>query len=1356
MAKMRKSLCGKKENKKIELLASFLFTSFFSLLLLILFPQKKSFATPLPVTTFPPYLTNSVFLRLTGCFTEWLKQNLRFLFVDDVASTADDLCPAGQYQGTLGSFSGPGRVSCGWKTLNMLNALLMDLLDRQKKIQGLTPPADDDPVMCCCDPTKDSENCTRTPPSGVCPSGAGFTGMGKCMALKPEATNYFVVNYYDATNSVTRGYQAWSVTWVAAPGSSTAYWSGLLDQCLPIPLLGNLCLNLSLNDVCDATACGPILNYNATSHPGNCFYTRTHAPVAGGSACDSVGSGAGLVYMSQKRDNWILRYNPQGGISIDFSVQESPGTSILCGYTGSYNTKDFTGNEGFISIELFLNPISIDIDAATPSAGDRITFTAPSGIPPHAENVAPGRTDCNDSQAGHQGDCYVRAYLRARGALKLKIGATLYLEHRTGSWPHLQDVGIAVREINFSEAPWISLALDWTWSEQSQGCTPNITSSTTKLCARKDTTVKAMKTIEFIDVVLRGLFRYAYIPSGLQQYFGPVVFDISGLTQRKTSHFFPTWVRPITQDDLLIDIALGGAPFLGTQVLRSKSCFARNGVGPGSNTNELYLIGAAMIDLDLFRKGTDWKNTNQWYDHRITSCGYVPPPYGNHPAPYFGQAPSVVSHFPHAGTPDAGSVSCNGDATFVGLSFLDNIFTYLVSDIATSGLMCLAISQKGEGFASGLPLPIWTVGQMKLMIPELYNFLESEFGSNVTDMPMIFVFKPKPYAASPGFPQTPTASFRRDWPLGADIVDPLPITADVLLTLPNNDFEIWVDVDNELEQWGMGPGEVGGGYCVGGTSPAPPPGNWCLPSVSGFPTGGTSPARVTIDVGPAGNAFINNFPDCVSFIDCDTTVGNPSDRVRERRFIAQFNVGVTLALDLNFLGCGRRSYKVFGNLASYGFPTTWYNPFDPLLAGNCTNVAHLRRVDLTLGVISRVGSVDVTNDSGSVRVYYPFSNSTFAGYIADFIAVILSGALAFDAQLGYTLSAILDPNDDLWSATPANNNVVRIGRHTSGGTMDRLVASYISRDDASGPQSHPNVDYQRRFLTIAIDLQGFIHPNFFYGVISQLLSGSINLFGSAPRFVADGNGEVNLESLNPLVEAWQKISNGGEYFISFRDIQEFVKKVEKSGLVVPMKKNENGGIDDFPPETVVEYVQASQPQTIIKLSCVDDYTKPDSCWFGWRWKGKMWQPWIQSNTIEIRGLPDGEYEIEVRALDERAIPDITPVTVKFVVDDTPPSIFFPKKAFFKRGDVLRVELWDYITKPEEIEVSYKIDNSEWTPWQKVDFNDRGLGIKLIRLPDEVGTHKVIVRARDKKGNIETREFYFDIGVPVKGIFSCSR
>jgi hypothetical protein len=112
--------------------------------------------------------------------------------------------------------------------------------------------------------------------------------------------------------------------------------------------------------------------------------------------------------------------------------------------------------------------------------------------------------------------------------------------------------------------------------------------------------------------------------------------------------------------------------------------------------------------------------------------------------------------------------------------------------------------------------------------------------------------------------------------------------------------------------------------------------------------------------------------------------------------------------------------------------------------------------------------------------------------------------------------------------------------------------------------------------------------------------------------------------------------------------------------------------------------------------------------------------------------------------------------VKFVVDDTPPSIFFPKKAFFKRGDVLRVELWDYITKPDEIEVSYKIDNSEWSSWQKVDFNDKGLGIKLIRLPDEVGTHKVIVRARDKKGNIETREFYFDIGVPAKGIFSCSR
>ncbi|MDT7907129.1 MAG: hypothetical protein RRA63_03660 [Candidatus Calescibacterium sp.] len=1337
-----KSLFGERKSKKVELFASFLFTSFFSLLLLILFPQKKSFATPLPVTTFPSYLQNSVVLRLTGCLNQWLQQNFNYLFVDDgVSGSGDELCPAGQYQGTLGSFSTVS-VPCGWKTLNMLNALIMDLLDKQKKIQGLTPPADDDPVMCCCDPTKDSENCTG-PATPGCPS--QFPNRGKCMALKPEATNYFVVNFLDTsvTPNIIRGYQAWGVTWVGAPGSTTAYWSGLLDQCLPIPLLGNLCLNLSLNDVCNATTCGPILNYNGTTHPGNCWYTRT----SGGDPANNCDDDTTNGYRSANRDNWILRYNPVGGVSLNFSVGESVGVS--CGMGGapySYNGKIFTGNEGFITIELFLNPISIDIDAATPSAGNRITFTA-SSPPPLATNVAPGRTDCNDSQANQQGDCYVRAYLRARGALKLKVGATLYLEHRTGSWPHLQDVGIAVREINFSEAPWISLALDWTWSEQSPNCT-----ATSTLCVRKNITVKAMKTIEFIDVVLRGLFRFAYIPSGLQQYFGPVVFDISGLTQMKTSYFFPTWVRPITTDDLLIDIALGGDPYLGTQVLRSKSCFASNGVGPGTNRNELYLIGSAMIDLDLFRRGTDWKNTTQWYDHRITSCGYVPPPYGNHPAPSMIAGPSSFFQLPHAGSRDSLSLtSCEANGTFVGLSIFQNVFTYLVSDIATSGLMCLAISQKGEGFASGLPLPIWTVGQMKLMIPDLYNFLESEFGSNVTDMPMIFVFKPKPYAAYPGFPQTPQASFANDLP--PNTVDPLPITADVLLTLPNNDFEIWVDVDNELEQWGLGPGEVGG-TCTYGLTPSPV--GWC----TAFPTGTTPPAQGTIDVGPVGNAFRNNFPDCVSFIDCDSTVGNPSDRVRERRFIAQFNVGVTLALDLNFLGCGRGTYKVFGNLAAYGFPSTlagggWYNPWNPATTGNCTTVSHLRRVDLTLGMISRVGSVDVTNDSGTVKVYYPFSNNTFAGYLADFIAVILSGALALDAQLGYTLSAILDPDDNLYSATPANNNVVRIGGHARGQGADRLIHTYIARDDVGNSDSDPS-GYPQQFLTIAIDFQGFIHPNFFYGVISQLLSGSTNIFGSAPRFVADGNGEVNLESLNPLVEVWQKISNGGEYFISFRDIQEFVKKIEKSGLIVPMKKNENGGIDDFPPETVVEYVQASQPKTIIKLSCVDDYTKPDNCWFGWRWKGKMWQPWIQSNTIEIRGLPDGEYEIEVRALDERAIPDITPVTVKFVVDDTPPSIFFPKKAFFKRGDVLRVELWDYITKPDEIEVSYKIDNSDWSSWQKVDFNDKGLGIKLIRLPDEVGTHKVIVRARDKKGNIETREFYFDIGVPAKGIFSCSQ
>ncbi len=1340
---MRKILLGERKNKKGKRKKIELFASIFLLLfVLLLFPHRKSFATPLPVTTFPSYLQNSVVLRLTGCFNGWLQRVFDYLF-KDVAGPSDDICPPGQYQGTPGSFSA-GFVSCGWKTLSFLNALLMSLLDKSKQFNFGNPVLDENSVKCCCDPTKDPENCTG-PTTTDCP--AQFPNIGKCMALKPEATNYFaLVDWF---------YQAWSVTWVAAPGSSTAYWSGLLDQCIPFPLLGNVCINLSLNDVCNATTCGPILNYNGTSHPGNCWYIGTDV----GDPVYNCDDGFLPWYASVNRDYWILRYNPTNAISLNFSFDQSPSVSCGMGPPGySYNGKIFTGNEGILTIDLNIgnaaSPILIDIDAATPSAGNRITFTA-STNPPLATNVAPGRTDCNDSQANHQGDCYVRAYLRARGALKLKVVATLYLEHRTGSWPHMQDVGISVREIDFSQAPWISLSIDWRWSENNP---PPLGGCLTSLCVRKNITVKAMETIAFVDVVLRGLFRFAYIPVGIQQYFGPLAVDISDFTQQKIPHFFPTWVRPITTDDLLIDIALGGDPYLGTQVLRSKSCFASSGVGPGTNRNELYLIGSAMIDLDLFRKGTDWKNTTQWYDHRITSCGYVPPPYGNHPAPSMIEGPTQFSQLPHVGSRDSASISCEANGPFIGISIFQNVFTYLVSDIATSGLMCLAISQKGEGFASGLPLPIWTVGQMKLMIPDLYNFLESEFGSNITDMPMIFVFKPKPYAAYPGFPQTPTASFANDLP--PNTVDPLPITADVLLTLPNNDFEIWVDVDNELEQWGLGPGEVGG-TCTYGLTPAPV--GWC----TAFPTGTTPPAQGTIDVGPPGNAFLNNFPDCVSFVDCDTTIGNPSDRAQERRFIAQFNVGVTLALDLNFLGCGRGTYKVFGNLASYGFPSTlagdgWYNPWDPAVLGNCTNVSHLRRVDLTLGVISRVGSVDVTNDSGTEKVYYPFSNNTFAGYIADFIAVILSGALALDAQLGYTLSAILDSGDDLYSATPANNNVGRIGGHARGAGADRLTHTYIARDDVPYPGlpdfpiASPENEYRDKFLTIAIDLQGYIHPNFFYGVISQLFSGSINIFGSAPRFVGNGNGEANLDSLNPLVEAWQKISNGGEHFISFRDIQEFVKKIEKSGLVVPMKKNENGGIDDFPPETVVEYVQASQPKTIIKLSCVDDYTKPDNCWFGWRWKGKMWQPWIQSNTIEIRGLPDGEYEIEVRALDERAIPDITPVTVKFVVDDTPPSIFFPKKAFFKRGDVLRVELWDYITKPEEIEVSYKIDNSEWTPWQKVDFNDKGLGVKLIRLPDEVGTHKVIVRARDKKGNIETREFYFDIGVPAKGIFSCSR
>lgn len=1300
---MTKSLC---KIKKFYLWIFILFA-------LLIFKTNDLLATPLPVTTFPPELQNSLIVRITGCANSWLQRQLDLIFRDDgVAGSGDEYCPPGQY--TFSGFSA-GNVPCAWKTLNFINALLEDLLDRQETIGG-SP----DPVMCCCDPVKDPTNCTG-PATAGCP--AQFPNRGECMKLKPEATNYYVI----------QGYQSFGVTFV---GGLTAAWQGLLDQCLPIPLMGDLCLNISLDDVCNGTTCGPIDQYNGTTHPGRCNYPPYPNNINATNVCDD--GGPTNIYKSANRDGFILRYNPVGAVSIGFSVGESVGIPCGMGPAGySYNGKTFTGNEGFLTISLQLgsagNPILIDIDAATPSAGNVITFPAfaASNDP---TRVAPGKNDCNDSQADLQGDCYVRAYLQARGALKLSVGATVYLEHRTGSWPHLQDLGIAIREINFSEAPWISLSLDWTWSEQSPNCT-----ATSTLCVRKNTTVKAMKTIEFIDLVLRGLFRFAYIPPGLQKYFGPVVFDISGLVQQTLTHFFPTWVRPITADDLLIDISAGGDPFLGTQVLRSKSCFASSGVGPGTNRNELYLIASGMVDLDLFRKGTDWKDSTQWADHRLPGCGYLGPPA--HPAPSMLAGPSAFSQLPHAGSRDSVSVaSCESSATFIGISLFQNVFTYLVSDIASSGIMCLAISKQGEGFAGALPLPIFTVGQFKLMMPDLYNFLQSEFGSNVTDIPLIFVFKPKLYPAYPGFPQTPQALFVDD----SGSWDPLPITGDVLLTLPNNDFEIWVDVDNKIEQWGGGPGEVPGA-CSYGTTPAS--GGWC----SSFPGGTTPPARGTIDVGPAGNAFYNNFPDCVSFVDCDTSIGDPSDRVQERRFIAQFNVGVTLGLDLNFFGCGRGSGKVFGNLPAWGFSTTWYNPWNPATAGNCTTVSHLRRVDLTLGILSRLGAVSVYNDATVVRSYYPFSGGTFAGFIADAIAVILSGALAIDAQLGYTLSAILDPDDNLYSATPANNNVVRIGGHTKGATANWLTHTYIRRDDVGNGDPDPSPLYPTQFLTIAIDLQGDIHPNFIYNLLSQVLSGQTTLFAPPLSGGIIGNQSGKLQ---PLIQLANQIKNGNEYFISFKEIKNFVKKIESGGYVVP-KSDSAGVIDDFPPETVVESIDAHTSRTIIKLSCVDDYTKPENCWYSWRWKGKMWFNWIPSSEIEIKGLPDGVYEIEVRALDERALPDITPITVKFTVDDTPPSIFFPKKSYYKRGEVIGVKLWDYITSPKDIQVSYKIEDGEWSEWSYADYVENGLGVKMIRVPYEVGTYRIYVRAKDERGNVEEKEFFVDVGKPAGGILSCS-
>ena len=70
---------------------------------------------------------------------------------------------------------------------------------------------------------------------------------------------------------------------------------------------------------------------------------------------------------------------------------------------------------------------------------------------------------------------------------------------------------------------------------------------------------------------------------------------------------------------------------------------------------------------------------------------------------------------------------------------------------------------------------------------------------------------------------------------------------------------------------------------------------WC----SSFPFGYTPPQRLEIEVGPSGNRFVNNFTDCVSYIDCDTTIGKLVDRYHERRFLGKFNVSVRFTLAPN-------------------------------------------------------------------------------------------------------------------------------------------------------------------------------------------------------------------------------------------------------------------------------------------------------------------------------------------------------------------------------------------------------------------------------------------------------------------------
>jgi len=129
----------------------------------------------------------------------------------------------------------------------------------------------------------------------------------------------------------------------------------------------------------------------------------------------------------------------------------------------------------------------------------------------------------------------------------------------------------------------------------------------------------------------------------------------------------------------------------------------------------------------------------------------------------------------------------------------------------------------------------------------------------------------------------------------------------------------------------------------------------------------------------------------------------------------------------------------------------------------------------------------------------------------------------------------------------------------------------------------------------------------------------------------------------------------------------------------------------------------------------------------WRIDGGVWRGPERTNKIVLPGLLEGYHKFEVAAVDNKTgLYDPTPAKLEFLVDSLGPDIYTNlQQDKVRSGFVVKVKAVDSWTPEDKIQISWRIDDGDWTDWTYE---------KEIKLDLPEGQHKIEIKARDLKGN----------------------